>query len=252
MKTILALGSAALFLSAAIQTHADIIVGPITNPNNGHDYYLLTPNTWKLSEDEAEALGGTLAIIRNDSEQNWVYSVFSGLANHNGLWIGLHRTQMGGPFVWVTGAPTNNSYCDWANGEPNNSGGVEDCVHMRDAGTWNDLSGDNMLNGVVEVSQEKTLSENEKILIGTWYEGGRIDRICYFTGTANLLFAIGNYGQSSRIIYSPGNHLFAPNWHARGEIKQDDILWSDGTWWSRKPSNYPTGETFGRRQMPLN
>ena len=52
---------------------AAIIVGPITNPANGHDYYLLTPNTWSASEAEAENLGGTLAIIRDKNEQDWVF-----------------------------------------------------------------------------------------------------------------------------------------------------------------------------------
>jgi len=49
MKTIIASCSAALLLLAAIQSRAGIIAGPITNPANGHEYYLLTPNTWTAS-----------------------------------------------------------------------------------------------------------------------------------------------------------------------------------------------------------
>ena len=47
---------------------AGIIAGPITNPANGHDYYLLSPNTWRLSEGEAEVLGGTLIWLTNCQE----------------------------------------------------------------------------------------------------------------------------------------------------------------------------------------
>ena len=57
MKRFFVLIAALLFF--AFQSRADIIVGPITNPANGHDYYLLTPNNWTASEAEAEALGGT-------------------------------------------------------------------------------------------------------------------------------------------------------------------------------------------------
>jgi hypothetical protein len=69
MKTTFAVCSTVVLLFAAIQSHAGIIAGPITNPANGQDYYLLTPDTWSASEAEAENLGGTLTIIRNADEQ---------------------------------------------------------------------------------------------------------------------------------------------------------------------------------------
>src|SRR4051812_48449020 len=64
MKTSLAFCGAALLL-AAINSQAAILTGPITNPANGHDYYLLSAGIWTASEAEAEDLGGTLATIRN-------------------------------------------------------------------------------------------------------------------------------------------------------------------------------------------
>jgi hypothetical protein len=90
---------------AALNSDADIIAGPITNPTNGQDYYLLAPNSWTASEAEAENLGGTLAIIRNAGKQDWVVSQFGsyGSTKHD-LWIGLRRQWPGGPFVCVTGA----------------------------------------------------------------------------------------------------------------------------------------------------
>ena len=78
MKMNLVYPSLAVLLLTALtpRAGADILAGPITNPNNGHDYYLLTPNTWSASEAEAETLGGTLAVIQNDAEQEWVFSKF--------------------------------------------------------------------------------------------------------------------------------------------------------------------------------
>jgi hypothetical protein len=242
--------SAAIILSAS-QSFADIIAGPITNPANGHDYYLLTPDTWTHSEAEAEVLGGTLAIIKNTSEQDWVFSTFSKSVNGNGLWIGLHRRRMGGPFVWVTSVETN--YFDWANGEPNNSGGVENCVQMRngpsDNGTWNDLSDDNLLNGIVELPR-KTLSRSERALIGNWYVGGNLQRPCWITGTDTALFVILNYRFAARAFFCADGTLLVDGWTTdsgdfspfpgaqimRGKIIEDKILWSNGIWWSREPS----------------
>src|SRR3989442_128917 len=77
MKISIAICSgAALLLFASLNTRASVIAGPIINPANGHEYYLHSPNNWTASEAEAEQLGGTLANIRNASEQEWVFSTF--------------------------------------------------------------------------------------------------------------------------------------------------------------------------------
>src|SRR5436190_7866107 len=105
MKRTIRFCSAAVLLSmAALRSGAEIIAGPITNPENGHDYYLLAPNSWTASEREAAQLCGTLAFVRNPCAQHWLQATFSefGGTNRN-LWIGLRRI---GPntFAWVTDA----------------------------------------------------------------------------------------------------------------------------------------------------
>jgi hypothetical protein len=267
MKTSIAVSAAIMFFAAASQAKSEIISGPIKNPENGHVYYLLSPNTWVASEAEAETIGGTLAIIKSDDEQKWVFSNFSLCAEggHAGLWIGLHRINLGGPFVWVTGAHVE--YTNWNQGEPNDVGGIENCAHMSSAdstapGKWNDLRDHDFntrLFGVVELSgnaEEKTLSKQERSLIGTWYEGGKMDRPCWIAGTDHELFIIqdnrlairagicadGSVLQSQLPIAERSFKGFNSEMSLRGEIIKDRILWSNGTWWSRKPSEH-NGET---------
>ena len=229
----------------------------ITNPANGHEYFLLTPNSWSASEAEAENLGGTLAIIRNADEQKWVFSTFGdyGGTNRN-LWIGLHRQWQGAPLTWVT--DEKPTYSNWSSGNPDNAGGSENCVHMynpRDvqAGKWNDFSdagttGD-PLCGVVEVpgkSQEKSLTEKEKNLIGAWYNNGDPEQPCWIAGTDNLLFFVDQNKDASRAVYTPDGLIFSPKWKQHMEIIGDKILWSRGNWWSRKPAEYKNEETSGQ------
>lgn len=49
---------------------------PIVNPNRHHSYLLLDTATWRDSEAEAVALGGHLATIRNQAEEDWIVRTF--------------------------------------------------------------------------------------------------------------------------------------------------------------------------------
>ena len=248
--------SVAVILFVKFHADAGVVAGPITNPSNGHEYYLLSPNSWTESETEAENLGGTLAIIRNADEQQWVFSTFGSYAGTNrNLWIGLHRRWQGGPFAWVTGEKID--YVNWAAGNPDNFGGVESCVLMyqpKDVqpGKWNDFSDTGRMNdpicGVVEVqgkASEKALTGAEKSLIGTWYEHGDSDLPCWIAGTGNMIFAIDHDRNTSRLISISKRTIFAVNWRQHAEVLKDQILWSEGNWWSREPMEYMFDDFHG-------
>lgn len=234
-------------LACNFRASAGVVAGPIKNPETGNDYYLLTPNTWTASEAEAENLGGTLAIVDDQAEQKWIFSTFGsyGTVADRSLWVGLRRDRAGGNFTWVTGASL--TFTNWSDGSPDNAGGNESYAHMwsgatKYPGEWNDAADDvnfygNRPCGVVEVPQPKALTEKERGLVGTWYEGGRSDRPCYIAATTNMVFAIGKFGRSARVIAASDNRLFAMSWRIRGEIIEDRILWTDGTWWASRASN---------------
>ena len=259
MKNAVAYSIALVCLATSLPTNAEIIAGPITNPANGHDYYLLSPDSWTASETAAEHLGGTLAIIKNEKEQEWVFSNF---ANHGGtnrnLWIGLTRTGPNRSLEWVTG--WKGEYVNWAGGQPDDLGRMEGCVFISAThpwgfapGTWGDCPNEanfsGGLNGVVEVpgkSKEKALSAADKSLRGAWYAAGRADCPCYVTSTDHALFIINESNSAGRVITMPDGRVFVASWRVSGEITKDRILWSNGTWWSRDPlpNNGMAGEDF--------
>jgi hypothetical protein len=179
-----------------------------------------------------------------------------------------------GSFEWATGEKLH--YSNWASGQPDDAGGVENYVEVWANGTWdgngfwNDTPNNNYCYGLVEVqgkANKLSLSKAERALIGNWYEGGDIKRPCWIAGTDKMLFVISNNKFAARASLNADGTLFVRDYQngrpmfdggmpmvesgfgrynsmpsradsktgMSGEILKDKILWSNGTWWSRKP-----------------
>lgn len=238
---IISVMATAFMVMAAVNSHAGIIAGPLTNPANGHDYFLLTPDTWSASEVVAEQLGGTLAVIQNQAEQDWAFSQFGDYGRTNrSLWLGFYRQGPGGTFRAVTDVRAN--YFNWNAGEPSNTGGHENYIQMLDMGKWNDnTDGANPVCGLVEVpgqADEKTLTVREKSLLGDWYANGDPNHHCNIVGTENKLFAINENRETSRLIATPESYFFSPTWKQHVTVQGDKLLWTWGNWWSREPVKF--------------
>jgi Lectin C-type domain len=134
---------------------------------NGHTYYLISENNWEGAAAEALSLGGYLATINDQGEQDFLWNHWKdSLGAGEGLWIGLERSGHHGQniFVWMNGEPVNFWY--WATNavgtEPNNGFGryEEDYVAMDSRftppGAWADLpnQGTDWMadRGIVEVN----------------------------------------------------------------------------------------------------
>jgi len=90
----------------------------VQNPSNDHWYTLVDSESWTGAEAQATILGGHLATIRNDAENDWVYQfALSNKTNCYRLWIGIHIFQGdSGPapgygWKWVSGEPVE--YTKW-------------------------------------------------------------------------------------------------------------------------------------------
>ncbi|MBO46106.1 MAG: hypothetical protein CMJ96_04330 [Planctomycetes bacterium] len=116
------------------------ILGTAVNPANGHTYHLLDSSTWTVAEANAVILGGHLATVRSQAENDWIWATFGNYgAQDRDLWIGLNDEAVEGTFVWSSGDPSSFRY--WAAGQPDNNGGNENYVHIGELNTdqWNDM-----------------------------------------------------------------------------------------------------------------
>ncbi|CAK0765156.1 C-type lectin domain-containing protein [Gammaproteobacteria bacterium] len=127
------------FASAAQADSAKLV-----NPANNHAYQRFdTSLNWTAAKDACAGLGGYLATITSQAEQDWV------IANLNpagvNTWLGGSDAAQEGTWTWVTGEPWN--YSNWNTGEPNNAGygGGENYLHIvaGTGGHWNDVSENN-------------------------------------------------------------------------------------------------------------
>ena len=168
-----ALSICAVFHSETL--NATSITGPILNPANGHNYFLLEESSWTDAQAEAITFSGNLATIRDAAEESWVFSTFGGFGGINrSLWIGLNDIAVEGTFVWASGEPL--TYTNWLPGQPDNnpSDGPEDFVQIIATGngfnvtpnTWNDIGNTSAgapqlgpIFGVVEVVPQTSVPE---------------------------------------------------------------------------------------------
>ncbi|KAL9979431.1 hypothetical protein ACROYT_G017102 [Oculina patagonica] len=98
--------------------------------------------SWSDARMTCQNLGGDLAIIRSEDENNCIRDLVmkQQTVQHWGVWIGLHRKD-DTKFYWIDDTPLEGQYSAWASGEPNSI--HEKCVHTytqqgRIRGKWND------------------------------------------------------------------------------------------------------------------
>ncbi|MFT5429374.1 MAG: hypothetical protein ACI9OJ_000043 [Myxococcota bacterium] len=95
---------------------------------------------WGDAFGNCQNLGGVLAVIRSEADNAVALAEVAEKCGAVKAHIGLTDDDEEGLFRWVTG--TLPTYTNWADNEPNNSGG-EDFVEMTSTGTWNDIDNSN-------------------------------------------------------------------------------------------------------------
>ncbi|XP_010901909.2 ladderlectin [Esox lucius] len=84
--------------------------------------------SWTDAELICLQLGGNLASVHSLSEYNFLWSVLKSGGAKSPVWIGAHDAVKEGVWLWSDGS--RFTYQKWNRGEPNNSGGQENCMQM--------------------------------------------------------------------------------------------------------------------------
>lgn len=142
----------------ALQVEALQADEPLTQPvqppadafyweGNGH-YYQVYGNvegeqlTWEEAKKACEEMGGHLATITSQEEQDFISSLSGDetLIGKWSVWIGLSDLEETGTWKWVTGEPFE--YSNWANNEPSGKGEYLVAMWGRTGSSckWNDCS----------------------------------------------------------------------------------------------------------------
>lgn len=112
----------------------------IPSQPEGHKYEVYYGSySWSEAMSACEKMGGHLATITSEDEQNYIMSITGGAS----LWIGGYRDDSYN-WYWVTGEPWG--YTNWGDGEPNDSDNVvsnENRVAVWPE-KWNDLNDNNI------------------------------------------------------------------------------------------------------------
>lgn len=147
------------------ETSAQLLSSAITNPSNGHKYYIGNAANWVASEALAVSVGGHLVTVNDSAENSWIadtFGMWGGTPRQ--LWLGLSDSITEGSYYWLSGEPS--SFRNWAPGEPNNGAGFfpdEDGVTMWNPasgfpyGTWTDSPIDQSHFAIIEVVPEPSV-----------------------------------------------------------------------------------------------
>ncbi|XP_078740800.1 collectin-11-like, partial [Lampetra fluviatilis] len=114
------------------------IFGVAASEESGKVYQLVRAKLpYADARRHCRGFGGDLAAPRSASDNDAVRLIM-----HGGeyAYIGVNDAESEGTFVYSGGGGGPLGYANWIAGEPNNSGGDEDCaVIVANGGKWNDI-----------------------------------------------------------------------------------------------------------------
>lgn len=142
------IGLVGISLAVLLYTSAYADSPRIQNSNNGHWYQRFDETmTWHNAKSHCESLGGHLATITSQQENDFVYNNLASTSPHIS-WLGATDEAQEGIWKWITGEDWNYTNWDtsWYPGEPSNFCG-EHYLHFTAGDNlwklpingWNDL-----------------------------------------------------------------------------------------------------------------
>lgn len=103
---------------------------------NGHSYALFDGyGSWEEAEAYCESMGGHLAVITSQEENDAIYAFAQSMSCDN-VYIGYSDTAEEGVWAWVNGEESD--YANWNEGEPNGFTAEENYAVLGYNGCWYD------------------------------------------------------------------------------------------------------------------
>ncbi|XP_078613330.1 uncharacterized protein LOC144883016 [Branchiostoma floridae x Branchiostoma japonicum] len=101
---------------------------PDTVPYSNSCYILMDqPTDYMTARKICESGGGFLVVVKDEAEQQFLIGHLNSTTVD--IWIGLDDISNEGTFMYNDGSPLG-AFTKWAPGEPNDSVGNQDCVHL--------------------------------------------------------------------------------------------------------------------------
>ena len=96
-----------------------------------------TSEPWSDAQAECNSYDYDMLTIDDASEDSWADTTADSYSTSK-WWFGYNDISSEGFWMWESGS--SSTYINWASGEPNDSGGNEDCAQLNrfTDGTWND------------------------------------------------------------------------------------------------------------------
>ena len=124
--------------------------------------------TWIDAVSACQDQGAYLATLHSQAEVRWVYEYFRTEGKtSNSIWIGLNDIAKEGNYQWIDGRGNYSSFSYWISGEPNNSGGDQNCVVLWAGylGKWGDIACANVFPALCKWNASITVAPEGKYWI---------------------------------------------------------------------------------------
>jgi hypothetical protein len=114
--------------------------------------YLFCPNARTFDQALEHCANNGAQPLRIDSaDENRAVWERADAIRAQWWWLGLDDRDEEGVFRWIDGDIADFQF--WADGEPNDSGGDEDCAHFYDGERWNDIYCDATMGVICELAE---------------------------------------------------------------------------------------------------
>lgn len=148
----------------------------------GSCYWLTDfPMMWMDAAVACAEQNGSLASFTSEEQNRWVYEYFAsfGWSSYD-LWIGLNDISQEGTMEWIDSSGNDSAFSYWYSGQPDNSGGQENCVVFWNSryGKWNDYLCSNTYPGICRyVAPEPHVALNP-LQLGTYHKTNSSFPLC--------------------------------------------------------------------------